>query len=249
MNQPRILKLKCPNPECGADIRGPHPEKAGVFKISCPKCKKQLQMAVGGDSLEKVTLTEINITAPGINVGSKQVKAITLDDDFFINETYNVKCPHCSNATIELRSPKAGKAKKTCPACGNMVIMEFKSHTYIPQYTDDGTPKLKVSYKVKGFLHTRKLEFPLTDGVYVIGRKDPQVVCEIPVDSDPTMSRRSVEITAMRLPSGYNYRLRVMKATNPVMLNGAPLDIGAIVSLREGDRFVLGKTEFKVEKA
>lgn len=249
MDKPKILKLKCPNPQCGADIKGHHPGKTGVFKIACPKCGEHLKMEVSGADLSNVKLTPY--TTDGINVGAAKVKAQEIDGDFYVNEKYEIECPHCHEATIELLSPKAGKAKKSCPKCGNLVILDFKAHTYVAQFneTTTGTPKLKLTYQIKGFLHTRKLEFPLSEGCYVVGRKDPNVPCEIAVTNDPTMSRRSVEITCMRLISGYSYRLKVLKATNPVIINGIELGINAVVSLQAGDSFKLGKTIFKLEKA
>lgn len=244
MDKPLIVTLKCPNPDCGSEIRGPHPGKPGNYKTGCPKCGHSFLMNVSGPTANDVKVIDTNA---GINVGKASVKAIEIDDDLFVNEQYNIKCPHCSSS-IEVMSPQAGKAKKTCPNCNNVVIMEFKRHTYVAHFNDDGTPQIKLSYQIKGFLHTRKLEFPIGEGRYIVGRSDPSTPCEIAVESDPTMSRRSVEITGIRLPSGYSYKLKVLKATNPVMLNDEPLNIGAVVSIQPGDKFKLGKTIFKVEK-
>lgn len=247
MNNPQILKLKCPNPECGVEIRGTHPGKAGLYKITCNKCGKSLQLEIRKDNSNDVKLSLSSNNT--MKAETAKVKVVHLDDDFYINEKYEVECPHCHDAQIELMSPKEGTAKKSCPKCGNVVTLDFKSHTYIAQFNDKGAPKIKLTYQIKGFLHSRKLEFIIKEGTYIIGRKDDSTPCEIPIANDPTMSRRSVEITGVKLATGYNYRLKVLKATNPVTINDIELSIGAVVALQPGDKFKLGKTLFKVEKA
>ena len=94
----------------------------------------------------------------------------------------------------------------------------------------------------------KSIDHQLHEGSNIIGRKDPAQPCDIMIDKDPSMSRRSVAITVSYTQKGYTFRLKVLNATNPVMHRGLPLTVGEEVYLNFGDELVLGKTKFRFLK-
>lgn len=90
-------------------------------------------------------------------------------------------------------------------------------------------------------IHTLKI------GDNVIGRKDNIWMSDIMIDNDNVMSRRSVCLTVETNGNGYGYLLRVMKSTNPVLLNGETLVEKTQLYINVGDEFILGSTRFVLE--
>ncbi len=41
-----ILNVTCPNPECRHPFKMYRPDKPGIVKVGCPKCKKQFPMQI-----------------------------------------------------------------------------------------------------------------------------------------------------------------------------------------------------------
>ncbi len=91
-----------------------------------------------------------------------------------------------------------------------------------------------------GNIFNRK-KYTLRVGENIIGRADPQAPCDVQFN-DPEMSRRSVCIEVTPMGKGYEFILTVKKATNPVLVNNAPVPIGARVQLVSGSGITLGKT-------
>ena len=89
----------------------------------------------------------------------------------------------------------------------------------------------------------------LSEGRNTIGRYDEDVNSDIAIKNDPSMSRRSVEIYVLHSMKGYEFKLTVLKATNPVLHNGHPIADGESVSLNFGDSIVMGKTKFRFDEA
>ena len=90
--------------------------------------------------------------------------------------------------------------------------------------------------------------FELAGKETIVGRQDTDAPCDVMVD-DPTMSRRSISITAETKSAGIIYKLTVLNATNKVKHNGRALSAGMGEYLEFGDTIVLGRTTFKFEKA
>ena len=91
-----------------------------------------------------------------------------------------------------------------------------------------------------GNIFNRK-KYVLRVGENYIGREDPQAPSDVQF-SDPEMSRRSVCIEVTPTGNGYEFILTVLKATNAVLVNNAPVPIGARVQLVSGSGITLGKT-------
>ena len=91
-----------------------------------------------------------------------------------------------------------------------------------------------------GNIFNRK-KYVLRVGKNTIGREDSQAPSDVQF-SDPEMSRRSVCIEVTPTGNGYEFILTVLKATNAVLVNNAPVPIGARVQLVSGSGITLGKT-------
>lgn len=90
--------------------------------------------------------------------------------------------------------------------------------------------------------------YPLREGSNTVGRADDQKPSDIGIPGDTYMSRRSIDITVSFNPMrGYDYSIRVLSSTNPVLLNDSPLDRGACVYLNQGDTITLGNTKLVLE--
>lgn len=94
-----------------------------------------------------------------------------------------------------------------------------------------------------------KQYFPLHVGENIIGRKDNAQPSDVAIDGDMTISRKSMKITVAPMGcNNYSYLLTVLKATNPVQVNGVPVAIGQTVPLMMGTSILLGQTLLRLEK-
>jgi len=79
-------------------------------------------------------------------------------------------------------------------------------------------------------------------GANIIGRKDSNSPSDLEFD-DPEMSRRSVKIDAIPDGNGHHtFTITVLKALNPVTLNGQRIEQGSSFRLNHNDAIVMGKT-------
>ncbi|MDR0895744.1 MAG: FHA domain-containing protein [Prevotellaceae bacterium] len=180
--------------------------------------------------------------------------------------------PDCRKK-FKMRKPtKGGTYSVTCPHCGKTIKVRIAAASPEEPSSADGTPdnpeKVADTHRstqpVGDSLSTipgklvwvRKLganqSFSLKEGSNTIGRSDPNLHSDIEIKNDITMSRRSVKIEVERdkksPEKGYYFKLHVLKAQNPVMINHSPLNVGDIVSLKYGDTISLGRTLFRFEK-
>lgn len=89
----------------------------------------------------------------------------------------------------------------------------------------------------------------LKEGRTIIGRTDETKISDLMIDGDPEMSRRSVEIMVRRTARGdFDYELRVISSTNPVLVNGRPVGINNFVKLNFGDTICMGRTNLYFNK-
>lgn len=90
--------------------------------------------------------------------------------------------------------------------------------------------------------------YQLSEGTTTIGRADADYPSDISVEGDDAMSRQSVAIIIEDDGSGgYDYRLKVLNATNRVSVNGQRVKQGDETYLEFGDMIQMGKTKFKFD--
>ncbi len=90
--------------------------------------------------------------------------------------------------------------------------------------------------------------YRLHPGPNTIGRHDKNCPSDVEIFDDCFVSRRSVVIDVAECDAGYKFKLTVMKAANPVLLNGRRLSSGEVIYLNYGDTIQLGNTRLNFIK-
>lgn len=96
-----------------------------------------------------------------------------------------------------------------------------------------------------GIANTR---FPLRIGFNTVGRADNDTPSDINIKNDPTISRRSVTIEVVPKENGSLFKMKVLRAANPVLHNDKPLMEGEVIYLNYGDSIKLGRTTLRFNK-
>jgi len=145
-------------------------------------------------------------------------------------------------------SPQLGANKFICPQCKGITIYQARGET-IKIFPKEYQPfRGKLLLLRKGWFNK---EFKLNLGSNIVGRldTDPAGNSDIAITDDPSMSRRSIDIRVDHTDTnGYMFSLKVLRATNPVLINREPLMPGESFSLNFEDSIILGKTQFRFVK-
>ena len=160
-----------------------------------------------------------------------------------------VKCRQCGTLTYVKAKPVEAPAQQTA-APG--VEKPQPAKTDDKQKQQDEEPKKTVvvgsgrgnrsqGVLIWGNIFNRK-KFPLSEGTYVIGRKDSKDHSDIELE-DKEVSRRSVVLEVTRKENGrFFFKMTVKKALNPVLHNNRPLGVSESIFLNYGDSIQLGRT-------
>ena len=248
-----ILNVTCPNPECRHPFKMYRPDKPGIVKVGCPKCKKQFPMQIPA-----------NAFAPADNSGAptKRIPVEETPDDI-----YRFPCPHCGGYNICLKGGGRNLLKVTCPKCKGNISVSVDRPTpqtelvsigndsfeeEFEQFDSEDSPKISTALRVftkRRFLPDIKTDYTLKNGNYTIGREDSENQPEIPISGDVTVSRRSVRLEVFNGHDGDNqFNFTVMKAVNPVTVNGKRLMPGESIFLTIGNKIRMGKTDMELIK-
>ena len=218
---------------CATQMRWTTPKAQGMFRISCPKCK--------GENIIKVMPKEIKTQQAESALKNPAAKIII--------------CPDCQ-AKIRFQLKQDGTAYMSCPQCNAQLSVGIKGGVVISiekKKTKPLTTEAKMSsgklVRLGELLNIDKKSYNLRIGTNSIGRYDEALHSDIEVKNDSTMSRRSVVIEVVQKENGYLFKLKVLRAANPIMHNDKPLIEGEAIYLNYGDRIKLGKTTFVFEKA
>jgi DNA-directed RNA polymerase subunit M/transcription elongation factor TFIIS len=231
------MAFNCLNPECRQLIKLQRPSKSGVYNVTCPHCGVTKQLNLKGlDAVATENHAEDNSANP----------VIKIQDDFVVGIKYKVSCPHCHKMEFGFVAEKAGDRTISCPSCKGKCGLSVRNKT-LPIEPTNSIQALhgKLILLRKGWLNK---DYHLSDGKNVVGRYDESKNSDIAIKSDPTMSRRSIEIEVMQSEKGYSFKLTVLSATNQVLHNNNPLMPGESISLNFGDSIILGKTKFRFDK-
>lgn len=93
----------------------------------------------------------------------------------------------------------------------------------------------------------RNQKFQLYEGTTTVGRFDEDTPSDISIRGDETMSRRSIAIIIEEEDGIFDFKLRVLNATNKVKVNDKMIKEGAEVYLEFGDLIMLGNSKFKFD--
>ena len=161
-----------------------------------------------------------------------------------------------------IRNPQPGQHNVRCPNCQSVQTYVYEAANGEGENTEtrpvekvNKTKPVQKNFNIcrgclvqkRGHFRSDRI-FELAGKETIVGRQDADAPCDVMVD-DPTMSRRSISITAETKSAGIIYKLTVLNATNKVKHNGRALSAGMGEYLEFGDTIVLGRTTFKFEKA
>ncbi|MDE5976263.1 MAG: FHA domain-containing protein [Muribaculaceae bacterium] len=247
MGEVTIISFKCANPECGKEIRMRHPGKGGIFKVTCPHCKatKSIRLKEPGATQAGAAPSVAEKASTPLPDNSAKTP-IALDADFVVGRPYSVKCPHCGRQEIGFQTEKAGNRVISCPLCKGKIGFEVRKPTEVLINTEQIQHfRGKLTLLRRGWLNK---DYILPEGKTSVGRYDESEKSDIAIKKDSSMSRRSIEIETKLTEKGFLFKLTVLKATNPVLVNDRPLTKGESISLNFGDTIKLGVTKFRFDK-
>lgn len=220
-------------------------EKAGKGVIKCPYCKGTSVLKIKEvETSHSSSSSGFSASNEGNNYAAKQ--PFDLGDDFYINQSYTVTCPHCKEGSLTISQESPGQGIAVCLKCKGRVSFTARKPT-------EAIIKSELIQRFRGKLILLRRgwlnkDYPLKDGKNIVGRYDESKVSDIAIKGDSSMSRKSVEIEVDHHDKGYSFKLTVKNAANPVLHNNKQLAIGDSISLNFGDSIVLGKTKFRFDK-
>lgn len=252
-----VLQFKCNNPECQKLYPVKWVPQGGVFDVVCPVCKKKQKIRippkpaapagdVAGAAQPKPDPQPTPEPEPKTpNYASAQPQSIGLV--LKVNDTADISCPHCGGTTHFEGSDHASASKTIkCTICQGPMIIKIVNPTKHLSPTGIMSKRGKLQISKLGFL---RKNFDLKVGSNIIGRRDADCHSDIEFD-DPTMSRRSANlVVSINEKGGFFFELKVLNATNPVLVNGQEYHVDDSIYLNYGDTIVMGRTTIRFVQA
>lgn len=183
-----------------------------------------------------------------------------------------ITCPHCGNRKKFKKPSKLGIYKFQCtnPECGKAFSVPYgvkinnkPEEKKGEEKANPDTPPQEQVHRPTDYAYNKKTPllaliqkrrflrnkvYRLSVGENTIGRKDYSQPSGIMIDSDDSISRKSIAIYVSHNDGRYEFLLKILKALNPVMVNGKEIPVGNSIYLQEGDTILLGKTMFYLGK-
>lgn len=225
-----------------------------IVEVTCPYCNSKLMLKKKKEVSSKI------LQCPNTNCGKE------LHVQFDVTANPQTSCVETEN--------KQGSKKKTVynketEGADSDVRKETKDKTvykkdknitphniYNDFDDDDDVPirrRRKARLRERIFLThitwfgLRNNRFQLSEGTTIIGRYDEDEPSDISIKGDDTMSRRSVAIIIEEEDGIFDYKLKVLNATNKVKVNDQRVKEGSEVYLEFGDIIMLGNSKFKFD--
>ncbi|MDR1379875.1 MAG: FHA domain-containing protein [Tannerella sp.] len=163
-----------------------------------------------------------------------------------------IKCPHCKVGlkVDETKIPEDIVSFK-CPKCKREIPISYlkqkagndaESETLVisPKVKKEGVGRLTVLQDPD----TPRQEFPLNEGIVIVGRKANASTASICIQTnDRTMSRSHLRIEVKKNPKGgYFHCLSDNNSKNNTLYNGKCIKSGDVVVLKDNDEIVMGHT-------
>ena len=244
-NEKQIILVTCP--ECKKQMRMRNPQTPGVYKITCPFCGKPFPVKIVDSNKQLEPAPQ-----PAPKPAPQPADNAPVVEQF---------CSSCG-MKLRIRNPQSGQHNVRWPKCQSVQTYVYEAANGEDENTEtrpvekvNKTKPVQKNFNIcrgclvqkRGHFRSDRI-FELAGKETIVGRQDTDAPCDVMVD-DPTMSRRSISITAETKSAGIIYKLTVLNATNKVKHNGRALSAGMGEYLEFGDTIVLGRTTFKFEKA
>lgn len=85
--------------------------------------------------------------------------------------------------------------------------------------------------------------FPISQGIFVLGRRSSDSQADIQLAPDPYISRAHAKLAAKVVNGRLIVQICSLKNENPVIVNGRALPAGAAYTLKPNDRMQFGQTQ------
>ena len=169
-----------------------------------------------------------------------------------VGKKYYIGCPQCGKPII-IQPSARGDYLARCRECGSVVAFMANEQGAAPVEKPQAGEQPKATVIAGGDVETRMGQLvwrkwlvprsaPLPVGTTTLGRRDDAMPSDL-MWRDGNMSARSVSITVSQDKNkSLRYQLTVLRATNPVKVNGRAYSAGSSIYLRFGDEIVMGST-------
>lgn len=239
--------LTYPCPKCNQKVRVKAPQKAGIYKITCPHCQYKANLKLPGlDTLGQAQANNPQAPSAPTPPPSPMQRQRPVPPQMPPRPAGNVKPPQMPPqmpASQGINVCNAAPANEAAPQKTFVV-----NNPKMPKAAGPDLPLGPAKLERLGKMFNDS--YPLRPGIITIGRYDNAVQSDIAIKGDTFMSRRSVSIEMRCIGiEGFTYCLRVLSSTNPVLINGRSVPVGTEVFLNFGDTFVMGRTRFRLDKA
>ena len=206
-------------------------------------------MSLNQDQLKDIKILGVPQKAP------KYEHIYVIRERAQVGKFYKMECPECGFNLVK-KFTNVGQQKWICPQCKAIVGLVSVAEQGMGQPSDKVvTEKTKPASKSSlqnlgeivwgGFL--AKHRFGLKVGRIYIGRKDKDKPSDIQLN-DEYVSRQSVTLEVIPSDKGYLFKLTVIRATNPVCVNGVEIAENNSIYLNYDDVIVLGKSKLIFKK-
>ncbi|MCD8297633.1 MAG: FHA domain-containing protein [Prevotella sp.] len=189
-------------------------------------------------------------------------KLYIIKEKVCVGNIYKVHCPDCGFEMAK-KIQNTGIHKHICPKCKTIIGFNAVEKTAMvksetkkeEQPQQEQERKVTQSFKtdttslgeiVWGGMFSQK-HHRIGKETVTIGRKDIDEPSTISLDDD-FVSRRSAIIEPILADKGTIFKFTVLKASNPVFVNGHEMMIGNSIYLNYGDTIKLGKTTLTFKK-
>lgn len=237
------VAFECPNCHIVKKIKKAADMQVG--KIKCPSCQTPIKL-VFDISVEPQTATASIIANPQSQPSPSAAptppasnKSTTFDKPGISDPTANQPATQKKNKTIYADEATLGIGQTPPP------IYTGKKATVVVDSVKQQKPHLKENVFLNRLAKKGKKiieKYQIYEGSFTIGRQDPIIESDIMFDNDPEMSRQSVLLSVIPTYQSPVYRLKVLKATNPVVVGTHTLVHGEEVAVQPNEIFILGHT-------
>lgn len=227
-----------------------------IIEVVCPHCHSKLMMKKKSEVTSKV------VKCPGNGCGKELHIVFDVTKDPQTYQIINEKIEEKKNKKGDtIYGKSASSAEKFDIGAEKKTVYGKDKHktphnVYNDMDDDDEEefkPKKKHRLRERIYLThitwfgLRNQRFQLYEGTTTIGRFDEDDTSDIMIRGDETMSRRSVAIIIEEEDGIFDYKLKVLNATNKVKVNDQRVKEGSVVYLDFGDIIMLGNSKFKFD--
>lgn len=248
-----IIQLKCNH--CGQVFSAYKPEDNLHNTVYCPNCNNKITILLNPVDIQAEGQAQFPHLGPAQPVPGK-TNLYYIEEHAIAGKRYAMRCGGCSRETVV--AAQSGINKIKCKHCGAVTAFGADSPQNGQKQPQEKEKKpteiiggngrmYEPAELIWGRLFSNK-HYPLKPGTHYIGRRNVAEPSDIQLD-DQFVSRRSVSIEVMPQGEGLTYKLVVLKATNPVLVNNVEILAGNSIYLNFGDTITMGKTRLTLRKA